>query len=341
MPQPEYKLQPAPPPHPRRISLAGRKSRGSTAPPLGGYNRSMRFVAILLASLAAAHGQPRGGLESILRRVSEEAEVFARAAPETLADETLRQRVRKAPARFRPRVGASAVQTPPVAWRSREIVSEYTFAAFQDSPRALHEFRQVVSVDGRAVATKEKARRTLFFGVQSKDDDLKRRMLREFENYGLVGAVADFGQSLLMFRKRPIANYRFEPRGTAWIGAEGTAILDYEQIAGSEAVTIFEGNRALHQRLRGQLWVRRADSLPMRITIVAEREKDGVPVADEATVEYRMSQHGVILPVSIIHRQKVRGELVTENVFRYSQFRKFSADSAVKFTEVNPGSGKP
>jgi hypothetical protein len=300
----------------------------------------MRVVGALLVAIFAAQGEQPGSLQNILRRVSEEAEMLARAAPETLADETLRQKVRMPPPRFRPRIGAAASQPPAVKWKSREIISEYTFAAFLGSPGVLHEFRQVVSVDGRPVTTKEKARKTLLFGVRSQDDEFKRRMLREFEDYGLVGAVADFGQSLLLFGKRNLPNFRFEPAGSAWIGADQVTILAFEQIAGSQGITIFEGNQALHQPLRGQLRVRRSDSVPLRISMVSERVKDHATVEDEAIVDYRMSQHGIVLPVSIVHRQKVRGEVVAENAFQYSPFRKFSADSAVKFTEVSPDSKK-
>jgi hypothetical protein len=40
--------------------------------------------------------------------------------------------------------------------------------------------------------------------------------------------------------------------------------------------------------------------------------------------------------VSVVHRQFVGPDLVVENVFRYSPFRLFSADTEMKFTDPAP-----
>src|SRR5262245_20621333 len=110
-----------------------------------------------------------------MRRVAEEAEAFGKVARDVIAQETLQQRIRKAPTRFRPRVGASVMAPPKIEYQTRTIVSEYAFATFKDSP-ALHEFRQVVSVDGQALLKAEKARQSLTLGVRSQDDNVKKRM---------------------------------------------------------------------------------------------------------------------------------------------------------------------
>jgi hypothetical protein len=54
-------------------------------------------------------------------------------------------------------------------------------------------------------------------------------------------------------------------------------------------------------------------------------------IRDEATVEYTLSSHGALTPVSVVHRQWNGSELVVENSFRYSAFRKFAADAEIKF----------
>src|ERR1700689_3795442 len=70
------------------------------------YNIDMRALALLfLASAAGAQTLPE-----ILSRVSEEAEVFRRVAPQVLSEETLTQRALKPPPRFHPRLGATAAQ---------------------------------------------------------------------------------------------------------------------------------------------------------------------------------------------------------------------------------------
>ena len=39
----------------------------------------------------------------------------------------------------------------------------------------------------------------------------------------------------------------------------------------------------------------------------------------------------VVTPVSVTHREFAKGELITENLFRYSPFKKFGAEAELKF----------
>lgn len=296
------------------------------------------YLPVCAASLLAAAGfqgppPPRDGpIASILARVSEEAEVFRMTAPNMLAQETFQQRAFK-PHRFRPRLGNAALQPPKPEYRTRVIVSEYGYSTFKDAPNALHEFRQVVSVDGRRLASQEKARRTLTIGLRSEDDALKKRMLENFEKHGLLGAVTDFGQILLLFGRRRLDDYTFRREGGGMVGAEAATILHFEQRGGSGALLIFEKRTAIHRPLEGELWVRRSDSRPLRV-VLRSSTKDGDRVTrHEATVDYDLSHHGVLVPVSVVHRQFVGPDLVVENVFRYSPFRLFSADTEMKFTD--------
>src|SRR6266849_1311333 len=100
------------------------------------------LLQLILLPLAQAQ-QP--DLRAMTARLSEEAEVFARAARAVVSQETLTQRTRKPAPRFHPRVGAGATAPPREDFLTREIVSEYGYASFKDSPAALHEFRQVIS----------------------------------------------------------------------------------------------------------------------------------------------------------------------------------------------------
>src|ERR1019366_497054 len=120
------------------------------------------FGFVLLISPAFA--QP--ALSKILARVSEEAEVLQQNAPRILTQETLEQRALMPPSRFRPR-NESAAAGADSRLRIREIVSEYIFGALSGAAPNLLEFRQVISVDGRAVQTPESARRALSAAIQS------------------------------------------------------------------------------------------------------------------------------------------------------------------------------
>jgi len=192
----------------------------------------------------------------------------------------------------------------------------------------------VTSVDGRKVLAVDKARRTLTLGVSSADDNLKKQMLKDFEKHGLAGAVTDFGQLILLFTKRRLPNYQFAPVGEQRIGADTAALVSFHQKAGPESLTIFAGREAVRSRLQGTIWLRIPDYRPLRIQLVSERLEATLVVKTEATVDYTMSTHGFVLPAAVTHRETSDGKLLTENVFQYTPFRKFGAESELKFTDV-------
>jgi len=297
-------------------------------------------TGLAAVALAVVAGAQQDTLQKALARVVEEAEAFHSAAPKVLGEETLRQRVIQQRSRFRPRIGSN-VKVPEPKFRTRQIVSEYSYSTLRESPNALHEFREVISVDGREVKSRETARRTLTLGVTSQDDRLKKRMLENFEKHGLVGAATDFGQVILLFGKRRLDDYRFTFAGKATVREQDAIGFSFSQTEGKESITIFEGRRVIRRPLRGELWVREKDYLPLRVVLTATREQGGRIVVDEARVDYAMSTHGVLLPESVVHQQRVAGQLVVENTFEYASFRMFSAETEVKFKELPPAETKP
>jgi hypothetical protein len=296
--------------------------------------RHLPVALLLVCRLSAQQPPPASEIPNMTRRVAEEADVFAHQARSVLSEEKLQQRTRKAPSRFHPRIGDGAAQPPKQEFLTREIVSEYGFSSLKDSPNALHEFRTVISVDGRKVLGAEKARRTLTLGVASPDDNLKKQMLRDFEKHGLVGAATDFGQVILLFTKRRLPDYEFIIAGVGRMGADAAAILAFKQKTGSESLTTFAGRSALHSGLQGFVWVRLPDYLPLRVRLVSSRKDGQYTFVTEASIDYTMSAHGCIVPASVYQRETVAGKLMTENTYQYGPFRKFGAQSEIKFTEV-------
>jgi hypothetical protein len=287
----------------------------------------MRVLALLyLVSAAGAQTLPE-----ILSRVSEEAEVFRHVAPQVLAEETLTQSALKAPPRFHPRVGAAAAKPLTLASQTREIISEYSFGALKDAPESLHEFRQVISVDGQSISAAAAARHSLALGLASADDHARKRMLEDFQKYGLTNAVVDFGPLLLLFTKRQTGNYHFELSGEDRIGADRVKIVSYTQISGPDRMLVFQGHRAIHQPIQGRIYARVPDGLPLRITIVESRANGQTIFRDEAVVDYTPNAQGFVAPAAVTHRGFAGDQLVVEDEFRYTAFRKFGADSAIKF----------
>jgi hypothetical protein len=87
----------------------------------------------------------------------------------------------------------------------------------------------------------------------------------------------------------------------------------------------------LRSVLQGFLWVRTPDYLPLRIRLVASRKEGPFVVNTEGTVDYAMSAHGCILPAAVVHRELAGDKLLSENIFQYTPFRKFGAETELKF----------
>lgn len=299
----------------------------------------------MLAALILMQAQfaiPAARVAELLSRASEEAEMLRQNAPKALAEETLEQRALRPPSRFRPRAGGSTLaEAVKPQFHTREIVSEYSVGALQDANSSrLMEFRQVVTVDGKAVQTRESARTALALGLRSNQDKARKRMLEDYERHGLVGAVTDFGILLLQFTKQGVRDLKITPKSATTIGAEQAIVFEYEQVSGDTGFLDFSKRRAVRHPLRGLLFLRARDGLPLRVSCAIRRTEDKHDYIDEGTVEYALTPHGFVAPVSVVHRRYVDRQLIIENLFRYKPFRLFAADTEVRFTEV-PEPPKP
>ncbi len=287
--------------------------------------------ALWLALALLGGGPPEVNLSAILDRVSEEAEAFLNLAPRIIGTETWHQRVQKPARRLRLRVGKSALERPAARIEERRIVSEYGFGEFKDSPGRLHELRTVVSVDGRPVAGQAEARQSLALGLSSDDDRQKRRMLSQFQRYGLAAAAVDFGQLILLFTRRALDSYEFEILGERRLGPHAALALAYRQRQGEAAFTIFEGNRTHRVPLQGELWVRQGDPTPLRISLQAAFHDGKHQIEHRASVEYFASAYGLVLPASVHYQKLADGEPIVEHLATYSDFRMFKADTEIRF----------
>jgi hypothetical protein len=294
----------------------------------------LRSIFCLLAAASALADSPTA-LAPFLSRVSEEADAFRQSMVKTLSEETLDQRAVLGPSRFHPRIGKGAVEAPKPRVRARQIVSEYTIGTFQETgSNDLHEFRQVVSVDGRPVQSAESARHALALGMRSQDDRIRKRMLEDFAKHGLVDIASDYGLILLEFTRRGLEKLTIAPGTESRIGTETALALNWKQTSEEGGQLAFSGRRTVREPLSGILWVRKSDGLPLRIETWAEYAESEHKIRDQASVEYTMSPHGFLTPVSVLHRHLIDGQVITENLYRYQPFKMFSSDAEIKFTEI-------
>lgn len=279
----------------------------------------------------------------ILSRIAEEAEALRQNVPKVLSQETLEQRAVMPPSRFHPRIGASANEPPKPRLAIREVVSEYSVGVLKDSDSGnLVEFRQVISVDGRPIQSAESARRALSIGVHSADDRIRKRMLEEFAKHGLVDLATDYAMMLLAFSKRGIDQMSLGIAGQEQIGADEATVIRWAQKSAEAGELEFHGRQVAHRALQGFLWVRKSDGLPLRIRAWAEQVESKHRIRDDGTIDYVLSPHGFLTPVSVVHRHIVDNNLVTENLYKYEPFKLFGADSEIKFTaEPDPSTPPP
>jgi len=297
------------------------------------------WLAASPAPLAqAAAGRPPAmpaPLAPVLARVAEEAAVFQQSIVKALSQETLEQHSWMPPSRFKPRTGQSAAVAPKPRLQTRVIVSEYSVGALTDSEsRDLVEFRQVVSVDGKTIRSQATARHALSLGLQSPDARERKRMLEDFARNGLVDIATDYGLILLAFGKRGIDDMQFREEPERQIAGEPVRSIAWKQMTAAGGELQFHGRQSARIPLAGRLLVRKSDSLPLTIEVWAESADNRQKIRDEATVSYRMSEHGFLTPAWVVHRHLVNGAVLTENHYRYEPFKLFSADAEIQFTEL-------
>lgn len=269
-----------------------------------------------------------------MARVSEEAEAFQRLAPQVLGEETLHQRSMKPAPRFRPRIGKTATTAPTPEWQERSIVSEYGFTPLSGDSGELHEIRQVTSVDGKKIAETKKAEAALAKAITANDDGRKKALLKQFEKYGLLGAVTDYGQALLLFTRRNMERYEFTPKESNWLNGQSVRVFGFRQLDGPETVTVIEekkNDQVKHLRIEGEIWVRSDTLVPVRIIMSARKGWGEDQIKEEAAIDYGMSPYGALLPLKTEHRETRGGKIAAENDFVYSEFKKFGASSDITF----------
>ncbi len=286
-------------------------------------------VALLLASGFAA---PAADLDPVLERVSEEAEAFGVSAQRMVATEILRHHGLKSPPRFRPRVGAAALGPIKVPMVTREIVSEFGYAAMRDSPRDLREFRKIIQVDGKAVKNASRARLELASNMTSDDDRRRKKMLQDFEHLGMVGAATDFSQIILLFRRENLSRYEFRYSARNRIGDDPVSVLVFRQKPSGDGARVFHDKEMEVVPLEGEIWVRDSDSRPLRIVTRAVTKEYGLPVLHAAETEYKLTRTGTLAPASVRYTRTQGEDVTVENIATYTAIQVFSVDTEIKFT---------
>ncbi len=266
-------------------------------------------------------------------RLASQAQSFAEQLPNLIGTETLEQKSISYATRMRIRVGEAALKPVPPKIRERRIRSEMGFVLRGKEAPVWSELRKVMDVDGKQVTAPKKARERLAFGLKSDDERERLRMMEEFMRYGLDGLATDYSLTLLLFRFGDIDKMRFVATGTSeFSGADRVNAYQFSRADTEAGVTVFDGKQAIKQPLRGTIWLRAGDLVPLKIQLLSRLVQDKTVIDDEGLVEYQLSRYGAVVPRAVLYQRKVNGVLVLETRYEYKDFQKFGADAELKFT---------
>ncbi|HYP12675.1 MAG TPA: hypothetical protein VEQ63_02020 [Bryobacteraceae bacterium] len=270
-----------------------------------------------------ASAQSREDHRRALESLAIEADAFDKSAHRVAGIETLRQTLPRGSQVVRNRRGVQTV----LPERTREIVSEYGFVALDERGGWLKEARIVVAVDGATWKKGNKGLETLARTLSANDEKKKRSLLEGFEDFGLQGFITDLGQLILLFARGLLQNYELtyefkepSPAGDVWV-------YRYSQLSGSDAMTIYEAKVPIKVQLRGRVWIRAKDYVPVQISVESERPVKDLIVHDISVVQYEKSSFGFVLPSRITHEQFVNRNLFVKDEFVYSDFKELVSGS--------------
>jgi hypothetical protein len=285
---------------------------------------------IALCSAAVLQAGPQAGSHTEwTSRVAAHAEQFARKAAGVQTTETLVQRSYNLPPHARFAIGAAAA---PVYARYlvNELVSDYTIAPLKAGAGNLVEFREILSLNGKTVRTPDVARKALARAVNAGEVASRKRMLEGLVKLGLVDVATDFGLLLLAFTNQAQSGVEWAEAGTAFVGAEEAAVLEWRQK--SEGALEFMDGKSASRPMHGWMWVRRSDGVPLRVRAMFEHQARGRTIRDDTTIDFVLSRVlSCVTPATVAHRHFVDGFLLTENLYTYQPFRLFTTDSRIEF----------
>ena len=263
----------------------------------------------------------------LLEAIANMAAIFSRSAPGLLARENMHQRGRRGFIRIleqnQDKETNNVTIKLPQEFHLHDVVSEYALAQIGDL-LAMHEIRSILTIDGRVIAAADEARHALFIGFQSPDDQLKLRLLENFERNRLEGAVTDFGQLILLFTVAKQNDYDFTPGDDRILNTQPMVVLEYKQVSGHTGLTVFRERTREVRTTQGEIWLRRSDLVPLRITMFTEGPlARNLTIRDQAVVDYAPTPFG-LAPSHIHHAQLLNGDLLVENDLQYSDYQRLT-----------------
>ena len=228
--------------------------------------------------------------------------------------------------------------------RRRRIVSDLIIYQSQLDPSSMSEYRDVRSVDGRAVAKREE-RLVNLFGRLAKAGSVKKeldRITRESQRYDLRYSINNFtlleGQ-LLSGNLRP--SLQFTAAGREQVNGRDAIVLQYQQVAYNPEMAFKLSSlpkelKGAETRFRGRLWLD-AETAQLwreeREVMLQHPSLTRPLLLMRFEFEYAGSNFGILTPQRVVFSVYDKGRTGADNArelrlgekvtFKYSGFRRF------------------
>jgi hypothetical protein len=212
----------------------------------------------------------------------------------------------------------------------RRFISDYLFVTVPSDPNWTVEFRDVVSIDGKAVR-KNQELLELFRKRSSSAFEEARKVTRESTKYNLgrerISNMVNFCLSFLSPPFQRVIDYEFatleSPQESDRVVLQFRELTDQTAL---RAVTPY-GKQPIYSQ--GRIWLSKPDSKVLKVDFTFKREDKTNPIAGRYLSEYKPGTDSLLLPSRFeeyFYDTKDPERLLFESVATYSNFRHFSVD---------------
>ena len=162
----------------------------------------------------------------------------------------------------------------------RRFVSDYLFVTIPSNPNWTVEFRDVVSIDGKAVPRKNQRLVELFQKSSSAFEEA-RKVTRESTKYNLgrqrISNMVNFCLSFLSPQFQPVIDYEFAPHENPQ--ESDRIVLQFRELTDQTALRAVtpQGRKPIYSQ--GRIWLSKPDSKVLKVDFTFKREDETNPIA--------------------------------------------------------------
>lgn len=302
--------------------------------------RSFLISLLLVASiaLAANPGEQKNGtsddddgpartdpaLKSLLAKAGAYAVGYRKLCRDLVAEERMTQKEYDRKGRLK---------------NQRSFISDYLFVSLPSNPDLTVEFRDVVSIDGKAAPRKNQGLLELFRQKSSDALEEARRVAKESTKHNLGkerwSNMVNFCQTFLLPPFQRVID--FELAASENSEESDDVVLQFRELTEQTAIRAVTpyGRKPIYSQ--GRIWLSKPDSKVLKVDFTFKREDELNPIAGRYLSEYKLGVDDLLLPSRFeeyFYDVKDPERVLFKSVATYSNFRHFSVD--VKIVPDDP-----